>query len=708
MLGNVEFAAEYKRIEYYIAKGYARKLSATEAGLSSPKTWYLPHFAVSNPNKPGKLRLVFDAAAEVEGVSLNAHLLKGPQNYKSLPSILFHFRQGAMAVSGDIKEMFHQILVQPEDRCAQRFLWRNGESNRRPEVYEVSVMIFGAACSPCAAHYIKTVNALEHRSDHKNVSRAVKSILEHHYVDDMVDSFGSVEEAITVSEMVRAIHLKAGFELRNFASNSQKVMSEIGGKEITRAISKKEGVLVEKVLGLFWQSSTDCFRFQLKFNKVDAAVINGTRFPTKRELLSVVMSIFDPLGFLCNFVVGAKVIMREVWKHNIHWDEPLPSDINDAWERWRNQLTAVVKYTIPRFYFLKGMPKILQLHVFVDASEVAFAAVAYWRSESFSGEIDVSFISAKSKCAPIKPLTVPRLELQAAVLGSRLMNNIRKEHSLDISQCVPWTDSKTVVSWIRCEHRRYKPFVQHRIAEILTATDATQWKWLPTDSNVADEATRTNNRIDFRPTGRWTSGPAFLHQSQDHWPGSNIELSTEDPLEEELRHKYALVIVHTDIFEFKRFSTFMKLVRVAAWVLRFIHICRRRMQPETRYGLTAGEIKPAKKLLCRFVQEEAFTTEIQPIKNGQNITSNSTLLQFSPYIDEEGVLRVNGRIDAASWLPVNCRHPIILPQNHHFTRLVMHYHKIMRHQNHEATICKIRLSFWISRLRTLLRSVVGN
>ncbi|XP_023159208.1 uncharacterized protein LOC111591763 [Ceratitis capitata] len=462
--------------------------------------------------------------------------------------------------------MFHQILVQPEDRCAQRFLWRNGESNRRPEVYEMSVMTFDAACSPCAAHYIKTVNALEHRSGNKNVSRAVKSILEHHYVDDMVDSFGSVEEAITVLKMVRAIHLKAGFELRNFASNSQKVMSELGGKEITRAISKKEGVLVEKVLGLFRQSSTDCFGFQLKFNKVDVAVINGTRFPTKRELLNVIMSIFDPLGFLCNFVVGAKVIMRDVWEHNIHWDEPLPSDINDAWERWRNQLTAVVKYTIPRFYFLKGMPKILQLHVFVDASEVAFAAVAYWRSESFSGEIDVSLISAKSKCAPIKPLTVPRLELQAAILGSRLMNNIRKEHSLDISQ----------------------------IAEILTATGATQWKWLATDSNVADEATRTNNRIDFRLTGRWTSGPAFLHQPEDHWPGSNIELSTEDPLEEELRHKYA-----------------SKLVRAAAWVLRFIHVCRRRLQPESRFGLTVGEIELAKKLLCRFVQKEAFTTEIQ-------------------------------------------------------------------------------------------------
>ncbi|XP_036347651.1 uncharacterized protein LOC118757028 [Rhagoletis pomonella] len=229
MSRDAAFAIEYKNIiNSYVSKGYARKLPPEEAALSSPRTWYLPHFAVTNPNKPGKLRLVFDAAAEAGGISLNSQLLKGPQDYKSLPSILFHFREGAIAVCADIKEMFHQVLVRREDRCAQRFLWRDGVATNQPEAYEMRVMTFGAACSPCAANYVKKVNALAHRSDDDCSSRAVKAIVDFHYVDDFVDSFSTVEEAIAVSQQVRSIHLNAGFELRNFTSNSPKVVDVLG------------------------------------------------------------------------------------------------------------------------------------------------------------------------------------------------------------------------------------------------------------------------------------------------------------------------------------------------------------------------------------------------------------------------------------------------------------------------------------------------
>ncbi|XP_017487272.1 PREDICTED: uncharacterized protein LOC108375640, partial [Rhagoletis zephyria] len=444
MRRDTNFAAEYKRImNSYVAKNYARKLSPEEAALTNDRTWYLPHFAVSNPNKPGKLRMVFDAAAEVDGVSLNSQLMKGPQEYRPLPAILFHFREGAIGVCGDIKEMFHQVLVQRDDRRAQRFLWRNGDTTRQPEVYEMRVMTFGAACSPCAANYVKKINALEYRKKVSGAVRAVKSILDYHYVDDYVDSFDTEEEAADITKQVRAIHKMAGFDLCNFASNSSRVTEALGGDGATRQIAKKEGVLVDRVLGLFWQASTDTFGFKLKFNNVESSVLNGMRRPTKRELLSVVMSIFDPLGFLSNFVVSAKILMREVWKHDIRWDEPLPNNVNAAWECWRKQLSTVAEYVVPRYYFLNGKPKALQLHVFVDASEDAFAAVAYWRSTNAVGEVEVAFISAKTKCAPMKSLTVPRLELQAAVLGTRLMSCVREEHSLDIDDCIIWSDSKT-------------------------------------------------------------------------------------------------------------------------------------------------------------------------------------------------------------------------------------------------------------------------
>lgn len=195
MKKNPEFGAAYKNIvAEYEKKGYVRKLTSSEFQISNPRTWYLPHFGVVNPNKPGKIRLVFDAAAKVEGVSLNSKLLKGPQQYKPLPSVLFNFRVGAVAVCGDIKEMFHQIIVALEDRCSQRFLWRENESCQ-PDVYEMAVMTFGAACSPCIAQYVKEKNALEYRD---RFPRAVESILDHHYVDDFVDVLASERRRVQI------------------------------------------------------------------------------------------------------------------------------------------------------------------------------------------------------------------------------------------------------------------------------------------------------------------------------------------------------------------------------------------------------------------------------------------------------------------------------------------------------------------------------
>nr|XP_036221555.1 uncharacterized protein LOC118681362 [Bactrocera oleae] len=150
---------------------------------------------------------------------------------------------------------------------------------------------------------------------------------------------------------------------------------------------------------------------------------------------------------------------------------------------------------------------------------------------------------ARSKCAPMKTLTVPWLELQAAVLGTRLMQCIRDEPPLDITDCILWSNSKTVIKWIRSEHRRYKPFVQHRIVEILATTNVSNWRWLPTKLNVADESTRINDCINFSPVTRWSRGPPFLQQDEHVWPSEDIIVVENDEPDEELQSKFALVII---------------------------------------------------------------------------------------------------------------------------------------------------------------------
>ncbi|XP_070132547.1 uncharacterized protein [Drosophila bipectinata] len=354
---NGQLALEYDRIiKDYVSNGYARKLQPDEVAVKSDKLWYLPHFGVENPNKPGKVRLVTDAAAKVGGTSLNSALDKGAQHYKPLPAVLFLFREGAVGVCGDIKEMFHQVLIRPEDRYSQRFLWRNGNDDREPDIYEMNVMTFGAACSPSTAHYVKTLNALKFRDSDL---RAVKAIIDHH-VDDYVDSFDTESEAIEVSTRVKEIHAEAGFELCQFSSSSPIVEAALGPPGQVKSVG--------------W--ATDDFRFNVEYHRVPKSVLSGERVPTKGEFLSLLMSTFDPLGFLCCMMITAKLLLREIWRQKIQWDEPLPEEIGRAFAAWRREMG---QFRCPCHYFGRGEVWTIELHVFVDASQSAFAAVAYWR-----------------------------------------------------------------------------------------------------------------------------------------------------------------------------------------------------------------------------------------------------------------------------------------------------------------------------------------
>ncbi|XP_075168827.1 uncharacterized protein LOC142240968 [Haematobia irritans] len=703
---DIEFGAAYKEIiNSYICKGYVLKLSHPEIVADHPRKWYLPHFGVANPNKPGKLRIVFDAAATVEGVSLNSQLLKGPQQYRPLPPVLFNFRIGVVGVCGDIREMFHQILVAPEDRAPQRFLWRNQKDDL--PIFEMMVMTFGAACSPCVAQNVKEKNALQYKEKYP---RAVKSILDHHYVDDFVDSFASSEKAIEVSKQVCEIHAHAGFELRNFSSNSPEVVLALSGKlgEPVNFNTGPEEFQSEKVLGMYWQPKDDTFKFRIKCHKVNTDVLEGRRWPTKRELLSVVMSIFGPLGFLSNFLISAKLLMREVWRHDIRWDETIPETLVATWNSWREDLQNLKVVSIPRCYFKTNTPLQLELHVFVDASENAFGAVSYWRSISADRNISVSFVAAKTKCAPLKVMAIPRLELQAAVMGTRLLDTIMQEHALKVCRFVCWSDSTTVLSWIGSSNRRYKPFVAHSVTEILAPTSPTNWRWVPTNLNVADQTTRMKHKVDFDFNSRWFKGPEFLYENESSWPKATTK-DTLGPFEEELPPKVIVLTGSTSIFDYSRFSSFLTLKRTVAWVLRFSKRCRKRKHPNEQNGLKADELKSAEMLICREAQKDKFLQEINILKNNEKLQKGSELYKLCPYIAKNSLLRVYGRISAASWLPLESRHPIILPSSHPVTELYVTYiHNKMKHQNFEATIGEIRRRFWIPRLRNVLRKCIAN
>ncbi|XP_062704691.1 uncharacterized protein LOC115265156 [Aedes albopictus] len=442
-----------KQIAEYQYKGYAHKATAEELEENDPlRTWYLPLGVVTNPRKPGKVRIIWDAAAKAHGVSLNDMLLKGPDLLTSLPAVLCRFRQRKIAIAGDIREMYHQLKIRREDRQVQRFLYRSG-TTKKPDVFVMDVATFGSTCSPCSANFVKNKNAMEWKDDYPEAATAV---VENHYVDDYLDSRDSEDDMVKLATDVRMIQESAGFELRNWRSNSKKVL-HLMGEEATdcrKDFSVDKESQMERVLGMAWLPDEDVFVYSVKLpNDFDCS--ESTNTITKRSVLRFVMSVFDPLGLISNLLIHGKMLIQDLWRAKVGWDEAIPAEISKQWERWIAQLPKLDQIRIPRCYFPGYDPdsfQTMQLHVFVDASESAFACVAYFRIVD-RGQPRCTLVASKAKVAPLISMSVPRLELQAAVIGSRLAKSIAEYHTIPVRRRFFWSDSTTVLAWINSDTR---------------------------------------------------------------------------------------------------------------------------------------------------------------------------------------------------------------------------------------------------------------
>lgn len=697
------------KMSEYEERGYIRRLSAAEKAEKHSNDWYLPIFPVTNPNKPGKLRIVFDAAAKVNGVSLNSFLLTGPDQLVSLLAVLYKFREFRIAVVGDIREMFFQVQMKKQDQRSQMILWNNGNPDNEPEVYAVTVMTFGAACSPSCAHYVKNRNADRFEEQYP---RAVECIKYEHYVDDMLASVETEEEAVQLASDVRSIHAQGGFEIRNWLSNSSVVVESLHENSATeKNLSFYAEMATEKVLGMWWDTTTDTFTFKLS-PKHDAELLSGARMPTKREVLRTLMAIYDPMGLIANFLIYLKILLQEIWRSGCGWDDEIDGKLAEKWMTWIEALPNVRLVSIPRCYRIETSAELtnnVELHVFCDASENGMAAVAYFRFEE-EGKVECALIGSKTRVAPLKFLSIPRLELQAAVLGARLADCIAKSHRMKISRRVFWTDSRDVVCWLRSDHRRYSQFVAFRVSELLDTTQASEWRWLPTKKNVADEGTKWQRLPDFQPSGRWFRGPDFLWQSVHQWPGDSGDLgATVEEIRPSILHH--TVGVGDTLVDFERFSKWKRLLRSVGYVHRFVSNLRKRtMKLTLELGpLTQEELKLAENTIYRLVQQQAFPDEIQLIRDRFPQTNpwerilprSSPLYKVSPIIDEHGVLRMRGRINACEWADESAKNPILLPRQNYVTNLVIaDYHATCRHQNHQTALNQIRLKYSIPRLRT--------
>ncbi|XP_062702895.1 uncharacterized protein LOC134285671 [Aedes albopictus] len=599
------------KIEEHVSKGYIRKLSDEEVQAGYPRVWYLPIFPVVNPNKPGKTRLVWDAAATVHGVSLNTVLLKGPDLLTSLLSVLMQFREYKIAVCGDIREMYHQIQMRNDDQHCQRFFWKEHITDVEPSTYIVQVMTFGACCSPSTAQYVKNVHASKFQQEYP---AAVEAIVKRHYVDDMLLSVEQEEEAVQLTRDVREIHASAGFEIRNWASNSSTVLAQLGEPSTAEKSFGEDGC-VEKILGMWWNTSTDHFTFKIS-NRIDEVLLSGGRRPTKREVLRILMMVFDPLGFIGHFLMVLKTLLQEIWRSSIGWDDVINDQHFEKWSTWCAALPKIAELQIPRCY--RSLTSIsedneVQLHTFVDASEAGFAAVAYLRFQE-GPIVECALLGSKTRVSPLKFLSIPRSELQAAVIGVRLAQTVCSTLSFAVKHRFFWTDSKDVLCWLNSDHRRYSQFVAFRVSEVLEVSDIREWNWIPTKQNVADEGTKWRHNSDLSSSSRWFRGPEFLWKSAEHWPSSKHHIgSTTEELRPHLLHHTKVDECAVDI---SRFSDWQKMLRCTAYVLRYVRNLRLTVQKADRNSgpLNSQELRDAENYLYRVAQLAAFADELQSFR----------------------------------------------------------------------------------------------
>lgn len=684
----------------YINSGYARKLTPQEVNETSDYTYYLPHHSVINPQKPEKLRVVFDAAAKFKGHSLNNALIVGPDLMSSLIGVLMRFRCGPVAISADIESMFHRVKVPTQDRDALRFLWKPDIATPGPpDVYQMCVHIFGAKCSPACANYCLKRSAIDNAEEFSE--EAVQTILNNFYVDDMLKGLTDEEGASKLClELVRICD-KGGFKLTKWASNSQKVLDMLSAQPgVTTVIDLSlDEKTVTRTLGLVCDMRSDVFTFR---------IVKSDKPCTKRGILSAICSVFDPLGFVAPYTIRAKMFMQVLWEKGVDWDENISSDMSD-WVKWIEQLAELPHVSIPRSYWPADFtPAEYKLHTFVDASERAYAAVCYIQIMSLSGKLYNNLVISKSRVAPTKSkcITLPRLELQAAILGVRLQRTVTSELKLAFAEVHYWSDSVIVLQYIRNDSKRFKTFVANRISEIRENSDPEQWHHVPGSLNPADDSTRGLNVNDLSPDHRWFKGPDFLWGPQEMWPSQEVLESGHDHNDAEVKH-VNLVGVKEKVLNPADFSDIGRFQRVAAYCLRFLSNARASANRRKHGPLTVQETGNALLPWIKEDQRSTYLLEIRALSAGKAVPRDSDLLKVQPLLHED-VLRVGGRLEN-SHLPFVSRHQILLSRHSPIARLIVREaHEKMFHSGVEQVVAKVRRLYWIPRIRILAKDVIRN
>ena len=483
----------------------------SEHEMKSPyPIFYIPHRPVVREDRLStKVRPVFDASCKgYNGVSLNECMHTGPNLLPNLVEILIRFRKWKIGLSADITKAFLQIVVQREDQDVHRFHIIEDEKIRTMRFVRLP---FGNRCSP----FILNATIKFHLSQYP-VNDTITELNENFYMDDLMTGADDDEEACDRVVESDSVMKEMSMSIAKWLSSSE-VVGEMLIREFTDKCLEQD---VHKVLGLKWNAALDCFMF-------DGFELGTSVVITKRVILSCFSRLFDPLGLLNPFTVLAKCMFQELWKLGMDWDQVVPLEYQTKFSKWLTGLKELKTWQIPRNYTGSAWRDIdkFSLHAFGDSSEQAYGACVYLVTKLKDGRQTSSLIISRARVAPVKKLTMPRLELMGSLLCARLLVFVKQALHLPVDcDYTCWTDSSCTLAWIKSDANRWKMFVANRVTEIQELTDPKHWFHCPGTLNPADLVTRGLNASEFMKVSKfWLSGPDFLVENHDSCKYSHSE-----------------------------------------------------------------------------------------------------------------------------------------------------------------------------------------
>lgn len=678
--------------------------------------YFVPHHAIDN----GKFRVVFDGSSIASsGQAFNDIQLLGERLQDDLMDILLRFRLHRVGLVADIKQMYRQICVPQAQQNLQLILWRfNEEAPIR--TYALTTVTYGMRYAPHTAVRTLQQCAKDGQVDYP-LGAAVA--LKDFYMDDLITGADDGDGAITLYEQVKQLLAAGGFQLCKWATNEWSVMEEIDGSgtESSQDIPLDMQEL-KSVLGAYWLPARDQLRYNIDLSSLTAG-------ETKRMLTSDVAKLFDPTGLVAPVTVRGKIMLRELCLKKLKWDDKLDEEMLAKWKKYVNALPHLRNVAIPRWIGTSQRAS-MELHVFSDASMAAYASTVYARVTMPTGLINCNLVVCKTKVAPMKTVTIPRLELSGAVLSVKLVKQLRKVYGERISAVKYWCDSTIVLAWIRKSTHTLQTFVANRVALIQANSTAEDWQHVPTEQNPADYASRGLDAEELVQNPFWWNGPDWLPSYPEGAPVAAEPANYGDIAEidrETKKPKVLLAGIRPQDWIGARYSSFTRLYGVTAMITKCVLHWRNVVAVRRTTGgqrpamitpinkidigelnrLTRSELIAAQTFWMKRVQAEYFQAELKLCAAPDaTLPRGSQLVGLAPFIHTDGLLRVGGRLQKAE-MNFDEKHPIILPAQAHIAKMIIRQaHLELLHGGAQITTQRLRERYWLLRGRNTIRQVI--